>query len=212
MAQQYPNTQQAPAKQGNGWGIGALVVGIVAVIAAVIPVLGMVAFILGPAAIILGIIGITRKFRPRGTSIAGIILGVLSLVIAGIVTALTASFVQAVDNELNGQASSTAESGEVAAGSTVLYEVESDGATASVTYSTLEGDSFGTEQANGAEVPWSTEFEIEEAGAFDLNVFTVTAQAEQGASEITCRITVDGEVIAEQTSTGEFAVVTCSSS
>lgn len=213
MAQQYQATQQAPAKQGNGWGVGALVVGIVAIVAAIVPILGMVAFILGPIAIILGIIGITRKFRPRGTSIAGIILGVLSLIIAGVVTALTASFVQAVDDELNGQGSSTSASGEATAGSVVLYEVESDAATAgSISYATLDDGNFGQEQANGAELPWSNEVEISEPGEFDFNSFTLTAQSAEGATEITCRITIDGEVVAEQTSTGDFAVVTCSTS
>lgn len=223
MAQQYQTTQQAPAKQGNGWGVGALVVGIVAIVASIVPLLGMVAFILGPIAIVLGIIGLTRKFRPRGTSIAGLILGVLAVIAAAIVTALTASFVQAVDDEINSQSSSAAgapaesaapaESGEAAAGSTVLYEVESDAATSqSISYATVDDGNFGQEQANGAELPWSNEVEITGGGEFDFNSFSLTAQAAQGATTITCRITVDGEVIAEQTSTGEFAVVTCSGS
>jgi hypothetical protein len=37
-----------------------------------------------------------------------------------------------------------------------------------------------------------------------------SAQAGDGARRISCQITIDGKVKAQQTSTGEFTVVTCS--
>ena len=52
-----------------------------------------------------------------------------------------------------------------------------------------------------------------------IKSFSLTGQmtpdftgASPAGTTITCRITVDGEVIAEQTSTGEYAIVTCSGS
>ncbi|OFI37398.1 hypothetical protein BIU82_10065 [Arthrobacter sp. SW1] len=100
----YQAPQFAPQpepKRGNGFGVAALVLGIVAIVASFIPVLGTVAFILGPLAVLFGLLGIfLRKGTPRGTSITGIILGALSIVIAIIVTVMTAAFVGAVDDAL----------------------------------------------------------------------------------------------------------------
>jgi hypothetical protein len=45
----------------------------------------------------------------------------------------------------------------------------------------------------------------------DGSGYSLTAQS-NGSGEITCRITVDGEEIARQTSTGQYAVVSCSGS
>jgi hypothetical protein len=44
-----------------------------------------------------------------------------------------------------------------------------------------------------------------------FGVYSLTAQS-GGSGAITCRITVDGEVISEQTSNGQYAVVSCSGS
>ena len=45
----------------------------------------------------------------------------------------------------------------------------------------------------------------------DGSGYSLTAQS-NGSGEITCRVTVDGEEIARQTSTGQYAVVSCSGS
>lgn len=94
---------------------------------------------------------------------------------------------------------------------TVLYQVESDGAAAtSITYSTMDNGNIGQSQANGAPVPFATEVAVEGEGQmFAMNSYSLIAQADETATTITCRITVNGEVRAEQTSTGAFAVVTC---
>ena len=121
-------------------------------------------------------------------------------------------------NQGDGSAPATQESGTSAApgtseesGSSVVYEVTGDGATAgNITYMTLTGGNMGTEQANAAPLPFTKEVPLEDAGMFEASSFTLTAQADDSGTTISCKITVDGEVKAEQTSTGPYAVVSCS--
>ncbi|MGJ0204750.1 MmpS family transport accessory protein [Leucobacter sp. gxy201] len=95
--------------------------------------------------------------------------------------------------------------------STVLYEVTSDAATASsITYMTLDDGGTGQEMATDAAVPFSKEISVTQGGTFNPQMFTLSAMASQDATTITCKITHDGEVIAEQTSTGPLSMVTCS--
>ena len=47
----------------------------------------MIAFFLGPVAIILGLIAVFLKNRRKGLAITGLILGVVSLIVAGVMTA-----------------------------------------------------------------------------------------------------------------------------
>lgn len=87
MAQQYqPAYFQPPAKQGNGFGVTALVIGIISVVVSVIPILGFVTFVLGPLAIIFGIVGVVQANKPKGMAITGMVLGAASIVIAAIIT------------------------------------------------------------------------------------------------------------------------------
>ncbi|GAA1128685.1 Ltp family lipoprotein [Citricoccus alkalitolerans] len=97
---QYGGQPGPPPKTGNGLGVAALVLGIIAIVIAFIPFIGIGSFLLGALAVILGIVGLRKKGLPKGTSIAGLILGALSLIIAGIMTAITATFVAAVDESL----------------------------------------------------------------------------------------------------------------
>ncbi|MFY1669480.1 MmpS family transport accessory protein [Plantactinospora sp. WMMB334] len=65
---------------------------------------------------------------------------------------------------------------------------------------------LGTDQSQeqGAKVPWKKELTSSEA----LLIVTLLAQ-NKGSGTIGCKITIDGEVVKENTSKGEFAVVTC---
>lgn len=84
---------------------------------------------------------------------------------------------------------------------TVAYEVTGTG-TASVFYS---GRNFDTAQENDTALPWTKNVTMD--GLLKVVSLTATNGAEDG--EISCRITVGGKVIAEQTSSGAFATVTC---
>lgn len=94
--------------------------------------------------------------------------------------------------------------------STVVYEVSSDASTASsITYMTFDDGGSGQEMATDAAVPFAKEISVTRGGTFNPQMFTLSAMASQDASTISCKITLDGEVIAEQTSSGPFSMVSC---
>jgi hypothetical protein len=83
--------QDAEAKRGNGFGVTAVALGIVAAVTSFVPILGSAAFAFGPLAIIFGLLGIfLRKGTPPGTSISGIILGGIGIIISIIVMVMIA--------------------------------------------------------------------------------------------------------------------------
>jgi hypothetical protein len=77
------NQQMQPPKRGNGLGIAALVVGIVAIIGSWIPIFNVFSLVFGFVALGLGIGGLvmSRKGRPKGTSIAGLALAGITIII-----------------------------------------------------------------------------------------------------------------------------------
>lgn len=80
-----PVPQSAPESRqtrGNGFGIAALVLGIVTMAGFAIPFLNFVTIGTGVAGLALGIIGLMIKFRPRKAAIAGVILSALGLILS----------------------------------------------------------------------------------------------------------------------------------
>lgn len=97
-----------------------------------------------------------------------------------------------------------APAGDTSGGSTVVYEVTGKGS-ASVTYM-KEG--FSQEQQTSAKLPFKKELQFKDkVGSFAP--LSLVAQHSAGGGDITCRITVDGQVVGESTSSGPYAVVTC---
>jgi hypothetical protein len=99
---------------------------------------------------------------------------------------------------------------------TVVYTLESDAQAVSATYSTLTNGNIGSAQANSVAAPWTQEVQVEDTW---IKSFTLVGQmnpvfdgSAPDGTTITCRITVDGKVVAEQTSTGQYAAVTCNAS
>ena len=95
---------------------------------------------------------------------------------------------------------------------TIKYVVTADGPISSTTFGNMVGGSVSTEQANGAPSPVSKEYFFpydKVSGGF--NSFSVTAQAGEGTTTITCQILRNGNEIKKQTSTGPYAVVMCNS-
>lgn len=94
---------------------------------------------------------------------------------------------------------------DTASGSTVVYEVLGKGTAGNVTYM-KEG--FSQEQQTSAKLPFRKELQFkEEVGSFAP--LSLVAQNGASSGDITCRITVDGKVVGESTSSGQYAVVTC---
>jgi hypothetical protein len=93
MDSQLPGSAQPlaappPARTGNGLGVAALVLGVASLVAAVSFVLFPLGLLGGLVAVILGIIAVTRgRTTSSGPAVAGIVCGVLALII-GIVFAV----------------------------------------------------------------------------------------------------------------------------
>lgn len=83
----------------------------------------------------------------------------------------------------------------------VVYTVNGESAM-NVTY----GANGQTSQQTNPTLPWTTSGPAE--GSFGF--YSLTAQNGQSGGEISCRIEVGGKVLAENTSSGPYAVVTCS--
>jgi hypothetical protein len=86
---------------------------------------------------------------------------------------------------------------------TVVYEITSRSGRASITYAT---EGFNISQVTSARLPWKKTFKMSDSSS---NIYTLTAQ-NSGGGTITCRILVDGHQAAKNSSTGRYAVVTCS--
>lgn len=85
VPEQQPTGPGVARPAGSGLAVAGLVVGIIALLFSFIPIIGVIAWILGPLAVVFGAVGISRanKGAPgKGMAIAGLILGIVSLLIA----------------------------------------------------------------------------------------------------------------------------------
>lgn len=74
-------------------------------------------------------------------------------------------------------------------------------ASADITFG-LGGD---PSQEIGAKLPWRKELTSGESAIFP----SIDAQSTEGDGKIECTITIDGELVKENASSGEYAIVTC---
>jgi len=81
----------------------------------------------------------------------------------------------------------------------VVYEVTGDASM--VTY----GANGNSSQETDPESPWR----VQEPADGSFGFYSLSAQADQSGGEITCRIRVGDDVVAENTSSGPFAMTVC---
>lgn len=190
----YPAPVQQPESgrplRGNGFGVTALVLGILAGVFSFIPVMGVAAFVLGPLAIVFGIVGATRKFARKGTAVAGLVLGLVSIVIAAVGLALLSGAVSSADEALNSE-------------HTVEYVVTTNGK-ASVSYWAAGGTS--TEDVTAG---WQ---KVQTVKNSDLLSLVVSGDFMNAEAAVGCEILFDGKSIANNTGTGQGAMASCSGS
>lgn len=177
-------------KRKNGLGVASLVVGIVAAVFGLIPLVGMIAFFLGPVAIILGLIAVFLRNRKKGMAITGIILGVVSLIVAGVMTAAISAGAKAIDDSINAE-------------HTVQYVVTTSGP-ASISYWTPGGTS--TEDVNAA---WKKSITSKD---FNFTSLSVTGDYNNKAASVSCEILIDGKSAGKNTGKGAGAHASCSGS
>lgn len=105
--------------------------------------------------------------------------------------------------EDSGSRSAHGSSASTEAGRQITFEVTGSGVSTagSITYDLGANQS----QDNGAKLPWSKKTRSTE----DFLVLSLVAQSGGDSGSITCRISVDGKVVVENTSRGAYAVVTC---
>ena len=87
---------------------------------------------------------------------------------------------------------------------TVVYEVTGAGTANSITYTT--DGMTSSEQVGDAPLPWTKTLELPAGEA--IQMVSILAQAGEGTPEIAAKITVDGKVVKEGKSSGQYAVVT----
>lgn len=86
-------------------------------------------------------------------------------------------------------------------GKQITYEVISDSAT--LNNVTWFDENSALQQESSVAAPWSLQL----SNASTVSIIGVTAQTD--GQSVTCRVIVDGEVEAEETATGQYAVVNC---
>jgi len=90
----------------------------------------------------------------------------------------------------------------------VVYEVTGKGGAtkADMTFNTAATGSIA--QEGGQALPWQKKLTFEEES---ISIFSLSVQ-NQGSGELTCTVTVDGEEVSTNTSSGRFSVVMCDAS
>lgn len=89
----------------------------------------------------------------------------------------------------------------------VVYEISGHGR-ADVGYSTEHDGNFGQSEDTNAALPWKKSVTV--SGL--LRAYTLVGQLTGGGSTISCSIYVNGKLATSNSSTGQFASVTCSTS
>jgi hypothetical protein len=192
-------------KRGNPLGLASLIIGVVALICANVGLLTFVAWVPGFVAVALGISALVAKDRKRATGVLGFITGALAIIM-GIIWSI-GSVVLLVEWATGAPIGTDPDpDGPLR----LRYSITGDGLTSdSVTHDALGGPDASVEQVSDTRVPW-TENELVERGIpLNYSSVTLSAQASSDSTMITCRITLDGDVIAEDRATGPNAVVTC---
>lgn len=192
------------AQRSNGLGTAALVLGIIGLVLAFIPFLNYGSGVIPFVGLILGIVALAKKNVKKTVALVGTVLSAVAVILSIVMAvAYTGLFFHAVDQSVQqvNEENNTPVS--------VVYDVTGASADATVTYSSYSNGNSGTEQASGQALPFTKTV----TGTKGWSGYTLTAtNGLNDAGDISCKITVDGSVVAEQTSTGKFATVTCSSS
>jgi len=209
----------------NGFGTTALVLGILGLLFSLIPFVGVIAWPLVILGLVFGVLGIVRvsrgKANNRGVAISGTVLSALGLLVCILYASAFASVASDISTAAPAAPAVTAPAAdeapaaaaapvEAGAGDVITYEVSGTGGAGSITY--MKDENFGQEQANGVALPWTKDITFD-SGVLSFQPLSLVAQSDSGGSdEITCRILRNGEEITSSTSSGPYAVVSCSAS
>ncbi len=190
-----------PPRQSNGIATAGLVVGVIGAVLSFIPVVGTVAWVLAPIGLVLSVVGLVRSGRARngrGSSIAGIVLSLVALLLCILYTAV---FTSAVANVAQ----------QTAAVHQVTYEVSTaKSSKITATYSQSQNADLASASVSATRSPWSANAQV--SGVMGP---TLTASLDPDldhpnrSDTITCTIVEDGVQVAQNSATGADAMVTC---
>ncbi|WP_291037688.1 hypothetical protein [Herbiconiux sp.] len=191
----------APAR--NRFGLAALIAGIVAFVGAFIPIFNFLAVLIALAAVVLGIIGIIRT-GPKGSAVAGAVLGFIALVLSSIL-AIVYTFVF-FGNLLDPAGSPD---GVLGAEIPLVYQVDGTGSDVDITYTVSTDGVETTEQVTSQRLPFEEDFDVAYGGADSYASYTLTAVNGADDGTVICRIILDGRILVEQESSGAYATASC---
>jgi hypothetical protein len=198
VTQYAPNPPQQAAKPSNGLGITGFVLGLIGLLLSFIPIIGVVAWPLVILGIIFSGIGIAKASKGRATNkglaITGLVVSIVGLVVCILWTVVWNQAVDEVDDVVNGEAK-------------VVYEITGDATDVQLSYVEFSGDNnFANKEEAVATLPWTKEYtttNLVKEGA------TIAAVTGVNGGSVTCKITINGEVVEEETASGVAAAVTC---
>ena len=190
----------------NWFGLSSLIAGLVALLGSAIPVLNYLSGFLAIAGIVLGVIALLVKDRRRGQGIAGIVISAIALILSIILAIVyTVGAVRWIVDQTEaggfGVGSGGADTVEV------TYEVDGNSNVAAIKYTDYADGRPSSEILTSTSLPFTETITIPAGDDGDLDDFGLLAQSEGGA--LSCRITVDGTVVDEETSSGTGAFVSC---
>ncbi|GAB3945439.1 hypothetical protein [Corynebacterium tapiri] len=133
-----------------------------------------------------------KPWYKKAGCIIPLILVLLMLLLLGSCTALFGSAINETEKMMNEE-------------HTVTYRIQGDAQDATVTYSS---DEMETAQDTGVQAGWEKEVKVK--GFWSPHFTASNGMNDYGT--ITCQILSDGNVIAENTGSGQFASVTCNAS
>lgn len=199
--------------KGAGFAITALILGIVAILSSFIPLAGIF-LVWAPAIVglILGIIGLTGGRPSRVMALVGVILSGLSIILVIVFTSVALGAVSSAIDETTSSTESSEVSEDSTGASEFVYEVTGDGGSAMITYASYSDGEYSSQSANGAALPFSYTGTLADGGILDFSSLSLVAIGTDTTTTLSCKITVDGEVVSENTSTGAYASVMCSQS
>ncbi|MFJ7217519.1 DUF4190 domain-containing protein [Amycolatopsis sp. NPDC098790] len=201
----------APVQPKNGLGTAGFVLGLVGLIFAFIPIIGVIAWPLVILGLVFGIVGLLRANRGqasnKGLAIAAVVLSAIGLVICVL---WTAAFGKAVNDAADGLPTEAAPAAVADAGSELAAAAPTAAAAAPAKHTVV----LEVTTAAKSNLQWSSGFsansqEVLEKGKTwsqtltmdDLTFTSVTATPvdfKLGTKDNTCKITVDGKTVVEQ--------------
>ncbi|WP_253828989.1 DUF4190 domain-containing protein [Prauserella aidingensis] len=200
-ATQSPQMPQAPMGEPprearNGLGITGFVLGLIGLVFSWMPFIGVISWPLVALGLIFSILGLVRvknrQATNKGMSIAGLVVSVLGIGVAVVMFIVTTVAVNEVTEEANREV-------------TVQYEVTGDAPSAEVVYSSFGGGNYSTNTETVNQLPWNEE--LTTSGFFKGGDLRVVVGA--GGGSVTCKVTVDGEVVKTAEAEGAAGVANC---